>query len=158
VSGTIRRAVRADLERVLDLALAFYAEDGFTSPAAALRTNLDRLADSPAARVAVHELGSGGIDAFAITTTSFGLENGLIAELEDLYVDPSSRRAGVAERLIEDSAQWAQELGCGVLELTIAPNDLPASAVAQLLEYYRARGFVDVGRRLIHRNLAGVPR
>lgn len=142
---TLRAAGPADLATVLPLAVAFYAEDGFATSEHALRSNLAALLASPAARVAVvhsadHLLG------FAVSTTSFGLENGLIAELEDLFVVPSARGRGLAGRLIADSAGWAREQGCRRLELVIAPN---GRDVGHLFDYYLAQGFLDDGRRLL---------
>lgn len=149
---TIRSATTADLDAVLALALDFYAEDGFTTPVDALRRNLTHLLGSPDAHTAVVDEDA-TIVAFAITTTSFGLENGPIAELEDLYVAPAARRHGWAAALIDDSTEWARRRGCSVLDLVVAPN---GQDVDHLCDYYLARGFEDVGRRLFHRNLAGV--
>ncbi len=147
---SIRTAREADLPALLALAVAFYEEDGFTTPEADLRANLTTLVTSPAARVAVSEE-HGRIIAFAITTTSFGLESGLIAELEDLYVVPEARRRGEANRLIEDSRSWAVELGCSLLEIVIAPN---GNDVSHLFDFYGKRGFQDEGRRLLSQPLS----
>jgi aminoglycoside 6'-N-acetyltransferase I len=145
----IRTATPDDLPSLLALAVAFYEEDGFSTPEAKLRTNLTTLVDSPTARVVVSEV-DGAVVAFAITTTTFGLENGLIAELEDLYVAPEARRRGEAQRLIEDSTRWAAGRGCAHLEIVIAPN---GQDVSHLFDFYRARGFLDEGRRLLGRPL-----
>jgi hypothetical protein len=101
---TLRRAGPADLAMVVPLAVAFYAEDGFGTGEHALRSNLSVLLASPAARVAVAQ-SAARLLGFAVTTTSFGLENGLIAELEDLswsrppgaadWADGSSRTASL---------------------------------------------------------------
>jgi aminoglycoside 6'-N-acetyltransferase I len=145
----VRAAGIGDLDSVLQLAIAFYAEDGFTTPVVALRANLQTLLTSAAARTAV-VVSDQKVVAFAITTTSFGLEAGPVAELEDLYVVPPARRRGIAARLIEDSAHWSRERGCRCLELLIAPN---GRDVTHLYTYYRDRGFHDDGRRLLTREL-----
>lgn len=142
---TLRVAGPDDLAAVLPLAIAFYAEDGFATGEQALRNNLSALLASPAARVAVVH-SPDQLLGFAVTTTSFGLENGLIAELEDLFVLPAARRRGVAGRLIEDSIAWAREQGCPQLELVVAPN---GRDVGHLFDYYLAHGFRDDGRRLL---------
>lgn len=98
----LRTAGPADLAAVLPLAVAFYAEDGFDTGEHALRSNLSVLLASPAARVTVVQSAT-QLLGFAVTTTSFGLENGLIAELEDLFVVPMARRRGLGDRLIADS-------------------------------------------------------
>jgi len=87
---------------------------------------------------------------FAITTTSFGLENGRIAELEDLYVVPAARRQDLAKRLIDDTARWAHDRGCHHFELVVAPN---GRDVTHLHIYYRRQGFLDEGRQLLSREL-----
>jgi len=147
---TPRTASAADSGILLELAVAFYAEDGFSTPREALAAHLAVLLDSPGrARVAVAEAG-GEVVGFGITTTSFGLENGLVAELEDLYVAPRARRQGRAKALIEDSAAWAASIGAAKLEIVIAPNGMD---VGHLFRYYAANGFTDDGRRLLSRPL-----
>lgn len=145
----LRTAGPADLAAVLPLSVAFYAEDGFSTGEQALRGNLSVLLASPAARVAVVQ-SEAQLLGFAVTTTSFGLENGLIAELEDLFVVPMARRRGLGGRLIADSVAWAREQGCRRLELVVAPHDRD---VGQLFDYYLTHGFLDEGRRLIGRPL-----
>jgi aminoglycoside 6'-N-acetyltransferase I len=142
---SIRTAMSDDVPSLLSLAVDFYQEDGFTTSEADLRANLTTLVSSSSARVAVSEE-DGRLVAFAITTTTFGLESGLIAELEDLYVAPAARRRGQAQRLIEDSLSWSAAKGCGLLEIVIAPN---GQDVSHLFDFYRKRGFRDEGRRLL---------
>ena len=145
----IRVATGLDLEVVLGMAVAFYAEDGFTTPEGLLRQHLDVLLTSPDAHVCAASLGGEAV-AFAITTTSFGLENGLVAELEDLYVRPEARRQGLADGLITDAAAWARDRGCGSLEVVVAPN---GRDVGHLHRFYLQREFRDEGRRLLSRGL-----
>jgi GNAT superfamily N-acetyltransferase len=148
-SVDVRAAQPTDLARVLNLATEFYLEDGFTTPVSELRENLAVLLRTETARVAV----AGRQDAivgFAITTLSFGLEQGAIAELEDLFVEPPHRRIGAGRALIDDSAAWAKSRGCRTLELVIAPNGID---VAHLFRYYAHHNFTDDGRRLLSRNL-----
>lgn len=147
---TIRTAVPGDLSVVLELAKAFYAEDGFTTPDEQLRANLAVLVVSPAARVAVAETADGVVVGFAITTTSFGLENGRIAELEDLYVVPERRGGGLGVALIDDSVAWCRDTDCRLVEVVVAPN---GQDVSHLFGYYDRRGFVNEGRALLVREL-----
>jgi GNAT superfamily N-acetyltransferase len=148
----VRQAGRAELSAVLDLATAFYIEDGFSTPASQLRENLGVLLDSDSARVAVACGGDENeIMGFAITTLSFGLEHGWLAELEDLFVVSAHRRGGIGSALIDDSADWARSRGCRSLELVVAPN---GSNVDHLFNYYAHQGFTNEGRRILSRNLA----
>ena len=84
----IRQARPSELTALLDLAVAFYAESGFNTPRSQLGDNLVALLHANDARVAVADR-DGDVVGFAITTLSFGLEQGTIAELEDLYVQPA---------------------------------------------------------------------
>ncbi len=83
-----------------------------------------------------------------MSTTAFILESGLVAELQDLYVVPAARGHGVGTALIEDAARWARAEAATLLEVVVAPN---GQDVTHLLDYYRARGFVDEGRRILVR-------
>jgi aminoglycoside 6'-N-acetyltransferase I len=146
---TLRPARPADHAAVLELAVAFYDEDGFSTPRERLDDHLAHLLTSEAAHAAVIEE-NGEIVAFAISTSSYGLENGRIAELEDLYVAPHARRRGLAAALIEDSARWASGIGAAHLEIVIAPN---GADVSHLFDIYQGRGFIDEGRRILARPL-----
>lgn len=146
----LRPAVAADHSAILALAVDFYAEDGFTTPEEKLAEHLSHLLVSPAAHAAIIVSDAGEIVAFAISTSSYGLESGLIAELEDLYVAPAFRRRGLAGELIEDSAAWATGIGAAHLEIVIAPN---GQDVSHLFDIYRGRGFTDEGRRILSRTL-----
>jgi GNAT superfamily N-acetyltransferase len=145
----IRAAQPTDSAGVVTLATAFYREGGFTTPVFELHDNLTVLLRAETARVAV----AGRRDeivGFAITTLGFGLEQGAVAELEDLFVEPAHRRTGAGRALIDDSAAWAQSHGCRTLELVIAPNGTNAD---HLFGYYSHHNFTDEGRRLLSRNL-----
>lgn len=63
------------------------------------------------------------------------------AEVLTLAVDPAARRRGVARRLVEVAAGFAQHFGASALFLEVAEDNAPALAL------YRAAGFVEVGRR-----------
>jgi len=145
----LRVARGEDLAALRRLAEDFYREDGFSTGPDALAANLRQLIHSDAAHIVVVDQ-SDELMGFAITTTSFGLENGLIAELEDLYIPPVNRRQGLATRLIDDATAWARDRGCTKLEVVLAPND---QDVTHLHAYYETHGFRDDGRRLRSRDL-----
>ena len=76
MSLVVRPARAAELMPILGLATAFYREGGFSTPVPELQHNLGVLIASPDAHVAVAEVGATQIAGFAITTLSFGLEQG----------------------------------------------------------------------------------
>ena len=146
---TIRAATRDDLPTLFRLTRAFYDEDGFATSDAGLRRNLETVLSLPTAHVVVVE-GRAELIAFALTTTAFILESGVVAELQDLYVAPQHRRRGIAAALIDDAARWAQDQSATLLEIVVAPN---GRDVSSLVGYYTARGFRDEGRKILMRAL-----
>lgn len=142
---TLRAATEADLDALLELADAFYREGGWHTGRDELRANLRALLGSRTARIAVIEE-HGALVAFAATTTSLALEQGLVAELGDLYVVPGQRQHGHGRTLLADSRDWARAAGCRALQLVVAPQ---GGDPEPLLRYYRRHGFLDEGRRLL---------
>jgi predicted GNAT family acetyltransferase len=78
-----------------------------------LGQNLAVLVHSDDTRVMVVEQ-DGDIVGFASTTLGFGLEQGRVAEFEDLYVRPAHRRGGIACVLIDDSAYCVTGSTCRI--------------------------------------------
>lgn len=146
----IRVAVPDDLGALVGLAQAFYDEDGFATTDAKLVHNFDVLLRAENAHLVLATV-DGSVSGFALSTTAFILESGLVAELQDLYVAPHARAFGIGTALIEDAARWAQSLSATLLEVVIAPN---GQDVTHLYNYYGARGFVDEGRRILVRRLS----
>jgi aminoglycoside 6'-N-acetyltransferase I len=145
----VRPAAAADLPQLLRLARAFYDEEGFTTSDDDLRDNFTQLLELPDARLVVASRDAQPA-AFALTTSRLILESGVVAELQDIYVEPQHRNRGVAGALIDDAAQWARSRGAFLLEVVVAPN---GRDVSHLHRYYAARGFQDEGRRILVRAL-----
>ena len=135
---------------LLGLARALYDEDGFATPDVVLAHNLEVLLSADTAHLVIATV-DGAVSGFALTTTTFILESGVVAELQDLYVAPAGRNTGIGTALIEDAARWAQHNSASLSEVVIAPN---GQDVTHLFDYYRSRGFVDEGRRTHARTLA----
>lgn len=145
----LRNATPTDADVLVRLARAFYDEDGFATTTDELARNFTLLLDADNAHIALAEV-DGSAVAFALSTTAFILESGLVAELQDLYVTPQARGRGIGSALIEDSASWARSRAATKLEVVVAPN---GRDVSHLESYYASRGFVDDGRRVIARGL-----
>jgi len=64
------------------------------------------------------------------------LEAGDVVELEDLFVDPSWRRSGIATALVIKIVDVLKLRGVSCLEVTANPH---------ALGFYRAFGFADIG-------------
>jgi aminoglycoside 6'-N-acetyltransferase I len=145
----LRPASISDLADLVRLTRAFYDEDGFTTSSDDIRVRLERFLATSDARISV-ATDANVPYAFALTTIQLVLESGLVAELQDLFVDPAHRRSGTANALIEDAASWAQLKSASLLEVVVAPN---GREIDHLIRYYTARHFTDQGRRLLSRVL-----
>ena len=145
----LRPATPEDLRILVELARAFYDEDGFATTDAELERNFGVLLELDDAHLML-AFASGAAIAFSLSTAGFVLESGWVVELQDLYVVPSARGRGVGTALVEDAARWAETRSAALLEVVVAPN---GHDVTHLFDYYRARGFVDEGRRILVRGL-----
>jgi aminoglycoside 6'-N-acetyltransferase I len=141
----LRQATVADLPALVRLTRAFYDEDGFATSDEDITRNLRALLALDSAHVAMAE-SDGRAVGFALTTHQIVLESGVVAELQDLYLEPAARGGGLGAALIEDAAGWARAQGASLLDVVVAPN---GRDVGRLLEYYTRRGFRDEGRQLI---------
>ena len=148
-SVTLRGANPSDLPGLVDLTVAFYEEDGFSAARADLEARFGSLLGQPEANVTVAATAH-AIVGFALTTTRLILESGLVAELQDLYVDPRYRGKGVGSALVTDAAAWARANSAAMLEVVIAPN---GRDVTHLQRYYGSLGFLDQGRQIVHFDL-----
>lgn len=146
----LRGVTVSDMSLLLRLARAFYDEDGFATTDPELERNFEVLLGADNAHLVLAAV-DGSVSGFALTTTTFILESGTVAELQDLYVAPAARANGVGTVLIDDATRWAQSQSATLLEIVIAPN---GQDVSRLFDYYRTRGFVDEGRRILARPLS----
>src|SRR5689334_5751379 len=148
MTAILRDGVPPDADELLPLTLAFYRESGFSTSAEQLAEHWQQLLPSPAAHTSVAVAPDGSLVAFAVTTTSYGLENGLIAELEDLFVLPAYRRQRLGTALVDAAHAWAHSVGAAQLKVVVAPH---GQDVSGLMRWYAGLGFVDEGRRLLAR-------
>jgi aminoglycoside 6'-N-acetyltransferase I len=145
----IERTTRADFNAVLPLLERFFAEEGFDTPRAQIGERLLELIEAADSAVFLAWVGERAVGV-ATVTTSTGIEFGLSAELEDLYVAPEVRGSGVGSALIGAVKDWCRSLGCSVVEVVVTPE---GQAAHNLMEYYRARGFQETGRTLLFAHL-----
>ena len=140
-----RQATMADLEPALSLLERFFAEEGFQCPPAQMRARLGEMLKDDNSTVFLTWL-DGKAVGIATATTSSGIELGLSAELEDLYVLPKVRGFGVGGALIAAVKDWCRVQGCTLLSVVVTPE---GQAAHNLIEYYGRRGFQETGRTLL---------
>ena len=146
----VRRARISDSAPLAKLFRRFYREERFSRAAiAGVRRNLAgvlRRKDTAAFIVEVE----GAVIGAAAMSTAYGLEVGLYAELEDIYVLPDWRSRGVASALVEACLAWAARRGCHDVEIVLTPR---AQGNKGLAAWYAKRGFESSGRVIWYREL-----
>jgi GNAT superfamily N-acetyltransferase len=149
VSGEValRPATPADVELIhsLIVELATYerARDEVTGTPAMLHEAL--FGQSPSAEAIVAELDGepAGFALFHGTFSTWECRPGIW--LEDLYVRPELRRAGVGAMLVSEVARVAVQRGCPRLEWNVLAWNRPA------LDFYRRLGAQRLGDWELHR-------
>jgi aminoglycoside 6'-N-acetyltransferase I len=139
----------ADFQITLPLLERFFAEEGFQTPPGQIGEQLAILLGDDESAVFLAWLGDRAVGVATVTTTS-GLELGLSAELEDLYVLPEARGSGAGGALIEAVKAWCRAQGCTLVSVIVTPE---GQAAHNLVEYYRGRGFEETGRTLLFARL-----
>lgn len=145
----VRQAGAGDFDALLPLFERFYREEGFADALGGVAANLRQILVRQDTAAFVAEADGTAVGAAAMST-AFGLEAGLYAELEDLYVDPAWRGRGVASALVKAGAAWARGRGCRDVEIVLTPH---AQAKDGLAPWYEARGFRSTGRVIYERRL-----
>ena len=147
---TIRQATSAEFEIALPLVERFFVEEGFQTPPGRIPVQLATLLgdEESAVFLAWHDDRAGGphVVGLATVTTTSGIELGLSAELEDLYVLPEARGLGAGGALIEAVKGWCRSRGCSLVAVVVTPE---GQAAHDLFGYYRAHGFEETGRTLM---------
>jgi GNAT superfamily N-acetyltransferase len=145
--ATIRPATRADVELIVALIreLAEYERLGDQAQATAELLERNLFGERPAAEALIAEAG-GEPAGFALFFTSFSTFTGKPGIwLEDLFVRPAHRRAGIGRALLVQLAALALERGCARFEWGALDWNEPA------LAFYRSIGAKAMPEWVQHR-------
>jgi ribosomal protein S18 acetylase RimI-like enzyme len=139
-----RLASPVDLEAVLALHQAFFAEDGYPFREAESRANLERLLSDPGlGRLFVIDEG-GTVVGYLVLAFGFSLEfRGRDAFVDEVYVAPSHRGRGLGTRALAVAEAACRELGVRALHLEVERSKERTQGL------YRRLGFADHDRYLM---------
>lgn len=149
-AGSFRAALATDVERLLEFMGALYEEDG-AAPFLrdAVEAALRDLLDAPdRGRVWLIERG-GEPAGYLVVTWGFSLEfHGRDAFIDELYVAPAHRGAGLGRQAVELAEAACRAYGVGALHLEVETGNERAHTL------YRRSGFAERGLRLMTKRLA----
>jgi GNAT superfamily N-acetyltransferase len=145
----MRPAGAEDLETLLDLMAGFYEESGYALDRAHAEEAFSALlADSRLGRVWLIEQGSEAV-GHVVVTFVFAMEyGGVTAVVDDFYVRPASRGAGLGTAALAEVRRACQELGMRAMRVEVGGDNAVARAV------YRRVGFEAVDHLLMTLPLA----
>jgi ribosomal protein S18 acetylase RimI-like enzyme len=145
----MRQASVADLDRLVALMAEFYAESGYPLTSQhATRAFAALLADERLGRIWL--LQAQGADVgYLVVTLGFSMEyGGFDAFVDDLFIQPPFRGAGLGTRALGEARAFCQARGVRALHLEVEPDNTAAQA------FYRKTGFASTGRQLLTLRLA----
>lgn len=140
----LRPAATDDVDRLLAMMAAFYAESGYPLDHAAARSALAELASDPAlGRLWVIEV-EGAPAGYVAVTFGFSLEYlGRDAFVDDFYIEAPHRGRGLGNAVLERVEEECRRLGVNALHLEVGRDNAAGQAL------YRKRGFRDNDRQLL---------
>lgn len=143
-----RRAALSDVDALLVMQEAFYAEEGYPFDAASMRTAWTTLLSETALGAAWLVEGDGACVAYLVVTIGFSLEHrGRDAFIDELYVTASHRGRGLGTAACAVADTWCRAWGVRTLLLEVEADNDDARRV------YERVGFTDDRRRLLKRHL-----
>jgi len=145
----MRAAETADLKTLVDLMADFYAEAGYVLDRPHAEEAFEALLDDPRlGRVWLIERGSEVVGHIVVTFV-FALEyGGLTAVVDDFYVRPASREAGLGTAALAEVRKACAELGMRAMRVEVGGDNAVAQAV------YRRVGFETADHQLMSLPLA----
>ena len=146
----MRPAKTDDLPKLLDLMADFYAESGnVLDRSHAAEAFAALLADDRLGRVWLIEQGSSVVGHIVVTFV-FAMEyGGVTAVVDDFYVRPASRGAGLGTAALAEVRRACAELGVRAMRVEVGRDNAVAQSV------YRHLGFEAVDQQLMALPLAG---
>lgn len=135
----IKRADIADLNRIAPLVAAFHVEEGVGSDEAGRRESLARLLSEPQIG-GIWIAARGDADPVAYVALAFGFAiefEGRDAFVDEVYVTPDSRGAGLGARLLKAAQEAAIGLGLKALHLEVHQDNEKAARLYDRLGFAR---------------------
>jgi ribosomal protein S18 acetylase RimI-like enzyme len=149
-AASFRPATESDVSILIELMHALYEEDGSTAlrPDAAERALRGLLGSPDRGLVRVIEQ-DGEPAGYLVLTWGYSLEfHGRDAFIDELYVAPRYRGAGIGRQAVEWAEAVCRTQGAGALHLEVEIDNERAHAL------YRRSGFSERGRRLMTKRLS----
>jgi len=146
---TVRRAGEADAPAAGRLLHDFNAEfEEYTPPPEVVAVRVSELLAQGAIAVLLAGEGPDGIAVISKRPALFS--GGGVALLEELYVAPALRGAGLGRALLQAAMEVAREMGAGSIELNTGETDRAARGLYEATGFTNREGTPDGPRMLFY--------
>jgi ribosomal protein S18 acetylase RimI-like enzyme len=133
-AALVRRACNDDVDALLGLMHAFYAESGYTLDTAAAASSLHALLTAPTHGSVWLALDGEAAVGHAVLCVRHAMEyDGQLGVIDDLYVVPAARRQSIGRRLLLALRDDAQARGCRALEVEVGASNTAARGLYDAL-------------------------
>ncbi|MEM9551841.1 MAG: GNAT family N-acetyltransferase [Pseudomonadota bacterium] len=149
MSASLHLARAEDLDRLITLAKAFYAEEGLQGTDEARRNALAPLLDgSP--HGAAYLIGPARAPiGYVVVTFGWSVEfGGLDAMIDEIYLRPAVRGRGIATEVLLSLAKALQEAGVAALHLEVAADNDKAQRLYARAGFQQRDRYMLMSRRL----------
>ncbi len=133
---SVRLATSADADQVTELLRAFFSHEGRVVPG--LGGNVDAILEHPGRGFFTVSDHAG----VATTTIHISTGGGCSAMVEEIWVQPSARGAGLGSKLLRASVAECRRRGIETIELRVSPADQEIGVP----DFYTKAGFRHGGR------------
>lgn len=158
VYHAVRKATAEDAGRILHALGALLAElrnqPGSVAPAGAEAAFRHTVADPGSGSVWIAEDERRLLGYVALSYQWALRAGGRYAIIQELWVDPEQRSAGIGEALLDAAARGCAEAGLAVMEVGLPGARF--AALDRVSRFYQRCGFTEVGVRM-RRPIEGVP-
>ncbi len=148
-SDVLKKASTRETEQLVELMAEFYAESGFPlNRRHATATFTTLLSDSRFGHAWLIQARR-KVAGYVVVVMGYSMEyGGLIAYVDDLFIRPAFRRAGLGTEALKFVRSFCMTLEVRAIYLEVGRDNTAAQAV------YRQMGFVNVDRQLMALQLA----
>lgn len=146
----IRAATEADISILAPLFEAFFEEEGIDTSRQDITDNLALMIGFPTSILLIAEHADGTPVGFASASLTAGVEYGVSAEIEDLYLIPEMRGQGWSKPLMDAIFSACRDKGAVRAAVVVTPDGQQQG----LPGYYNALGFHALDRALYAKNIS----
>lgn len=145
----MKKASSQEVERLVELMAEFYAESGYPLNRRRATATFTALVSDPRLGHAWLIQAQGKLAGYVVVVMGYSMEyGGSITYVDDLFIRPAFRRAGLGTEALEFVRSFCTSLGARAIYLEVGRDNAAAQAV------YRQVGFVNVDRQIMALQLA----